>query len=659
MTVAPDAAGARLARRLPARGRRAARRAREHPTSAERVRRDRRPRRRRRPDAGHRRRGRGRRLRRARRACTTRARASPSSPRSAAIVDFGDPGPARRRRPDRRLAQRQARPAAPRALDRGRRRPDDGRRRLRLRLRLRPRRGVARRPRRRRVARRRRARRPPPERRRRTGSSRSSPSSPPTRAGSRPRPRRCSRTSRPRARARARSRSRCARSPPAASTGWPRSGVPRRRRRRRPARSCARAAASSPSPALDDPLARARWTSSRTPPWSPPRTAGALASCAAAPRADDSTGARRARRRGLGRSRRRRHDLPGRPRRPRPRGRGGDRRLHRPRPPAPLPPRRGRRPRRRGSRANLRRCARRSTRWTERRTGARGRAGAAARRRRRRCWPARSAASSATCRARVLGQYEVALLDAERRRPRLLLVAPNLRERGGELDAAASDLLDWVTVHEVTHAVQFSARAVAAPAPRRPAAASCSPRPRSASTPRGSLRLPDARRPRARCGTALRDGGLVGAGRRPGARGRCSTACRRRWRSSRATPSTSMDAAGRRCCRSLPRCARRSTARRAERPPLAALLERLLGLELKLRQYHDGKRFCDAVVEQGGIAALNRALDGARAAADARRSSRDPARLARAARARARAARGVLRRRDAPPAVYTVDARLH
>ena len=36
------------------------------------------------------------------------------------------------------------------------------------------------------------------------------------------------------------------------------------------------------------------------------------------------------------------------------------------------------------------------------------------------------------------------------------------------------------------------------------------------------------------------------------------------------------------------------------------LLERILGFELKLRQYRDGKRFCDAVVARAGIEGLNR-----------------------------------------------------
>jgi uncharacterized protein (DUF2342 family) len=36
------------------------------------------------------------------------------------------------------------------------------------------------------------------------------------------------------------------------------------------------------------------------------------------------------------------------------------------------------------------------------------------------------------------------------------------------------------------------------------------------------------------------------------------------------------------------------------------LLERVLGFELKLRQYREGKRFCDAVVAAVGIEGLNR-----------------------------------------------------
>src|ERR671932_805107 len=46
--------------------------------------------------------------------------------------------------------------------------------------------------------------------------------------------------------------------------------------------------------------------------------------------------------------------------------------------------------------------------------------------------------------------------------------------------------------------------------------------------------------------------------------------------------------------------------RRHERTGFLRLFERLIGMDLKLRQYEQGKAFCDAVVGYGGIAALNR-----------------------------------------------------
>ena len=134
-------------------------------------------------------------------------------------------GHARRGRPDRRLGQREARPAAPFDLDRGRRRRHDGRRLLRLRPRLRPGRGVGRPPRPGRLA-----RRPPPAQggrasaARPTASSSCSASSPPIRAGSATRrmrsssaPTGCGRSARsPRRSARWRRRG---------STAWSRSGA--------------------------------------------------------------------------------------------------------------------------------------------------------------------------------------------------------------------------------------------------------------------------------------------------------------------------------------------------------------------------------------------------------------------------------------------------
>ena len=128
--------------------------------------------------------GRGRRLRRARRA-PRRGRALLRGVRGARRRRLRRRRRARRHRPDRRLDERQARAAAPRALDRRRRRPDDGRRRLRLRLRPRARRGVGRAPRRGRAAQRRAARPTPRSAARATAARAARRSSRPTRAGSR------------------------------------------------------------------------------------------------------------------------------------------------------------------------------------------------------------------------------------------------------------------------------------------------------------------------------------------------------------------------------------------------------------------------------------------------------------------------------------------
>jgi uncharacterized protein (DUF2342 family) len=50
--------------------------------------------------------------------------------------------------------------------------------------------------------------------------------------------------------------------------------------------------------------------------------------------------------------------------------------------------------------------------------------------------------------------------------------------------------------------------------------------------------------------------------------------------------------------------------RRDGRSTLARLLSWLLGFEMKLRQYRDGKRFADDVVGRAGIEGLNAAWNG-------------------------------------------------
>jgi putative hydrolase len=55
---------------------------------------------------------------------------------------------------------------------------------------------------------------------------------------------------------------------------------------------------------------------------------------------------------------------------------------------------------------------------------------------------------------------------------------------------------------------------------------------------------------------------------------------------------------------SLPRLRDALNRRRRSQSALSRIVARLLGLELKLRQYEQGKIFCDAIVEEGGTGAL-------------------------------------------------------
>jgi coenzyme F420 biosynthesis associated uncharacterized protein len=50
--------------------------------------------------------------------------------------------------------------------------------------------------------------------------------------------------------------------------------------------------------------------------------------------------------------------------------------------------------------------------------------------------------------------------------------------------------------------------------------------------------------------------------------------------------------------------------RSARRSPLERLVFRVTGLSMKMRQYEQGERFCERVVERGGLQLLNRVWDG-------------------------------------------------
>jgi len=224
---------------------------------------------------------------------------------------------------------------------------------------------------------------------------------------------------------------------------------------------------------------------------------------------------------------------------------------------------------------------------------------------------------------RVLGQYDLALLDRTVE-PRLLLLAPNLAIAARSLSVDSEELVLWVAIHEITHAVQFTAvpwlrdhlggmikellasvqlalggsDEADAPGDKNGA------RGARASNARGRLRTPDPQRvleliDRLRHGEALR-----------------WTLGEDRWQKIERIQAVmsvieghaehTMDAIGTEELPSLGKLRAAMTRRRTQRPLYWRIIERLLGLELKMRQYEVGRRFCDEVVARSGAEALAR-----------------------------------------------------
>ena len=203
---------------------------------------------------------------------------------------------------------------------------------------------------------------------------------------------------------------------------------------------------------------------------------------------------------------------------------------------------------------------------------------------------------------RVLGQYELRLLDSGND-ARLLFVAPNLAEAATRLEADREELVSWVAFHEVTHAVQFASvpwlREYLGSLLRELIDSLEVKLDRSR-----ELRLPAADDLRALVET-LRGGDLISL-----VIGRERRALVDRLQATMAVVEGHaehvMDAVGVDVLPSLAQLREALERRRQARSTPLRLLERLLGLELKMRQYRDGKRFCDTVVAEAGIDALNR-----------------------------------------------------
>src|SRR5438270_12004319 len=195
----------------------------------------------------------------------------------------------------------------------------------------------------------------------------------------------------------------------------------------------------------------------------------------------------------------------------------------------------------------------------------------------------------------------------EDRPPRLLFVLPNLAQAVRSFDANEREFLTWVTLHEVTHAVQFAG----VPWLHRHVAGLVRELLKSAEVRMESerkLRIPSADEVRRVLG-ALRHGDLISV----------LTSEPERETLDRVQAVMAvieghaehvMDAVAPDLLPSLPKLREALDRRRHSQSMLSRLVAKLLGLDLKLRQYEQGKFFCDAVVRERGPEALHHLWSG-------------------------------------------------
>jgi coenzyme F420 biosynthesis associated uncharacterized protein len=202
---------------------------------------------------------------------------------------------------------------------------------------------------------------------------------------------------------------------------------------------------------------------------------------------------------------------------------------------------------------------------------------------------------------RVLGQFELSLIQPEAP-TRLLFVAPNLNKAVDELGVDRESFIDWIVLHELTHVVQFTGV------------------PWLRDHLGGLLRTYlDSLDVQIKAGAAgglpslpniqelvdrFREGGLMALIQNREQRDLMD----------KLQPAMAviegysehvMDALGATLVPGYEGLREAMERRRRSRTAPERLLQKLLGLDMKLRQYEQGKLFCDAVADEAGIEALN------------------------------------------------------
>jgi coenzyme F420 biosynthesis associated uncharacterized protein len=209
--------------------------------------------------------------------------------------------------------------------------------------------------------------------------------------------------------------------------------------------------------------------------------------------------------------------------------------------------------------------------------------------------------------AKVLGQYDLALLTAEAQPGKLLFVEENIRQTAKVLDVPLEPFRTWIALHETTHAFEFEAHPWL--------------RPYLAERLERQLRL-FGREASGLGREAMRSLGRAIRGENDGAEHwleRLMTDEQRRlFRETQAVMSLLegfsdyvMDEVGRDLVPGVERISAKFHERRqAKKSPFERAVMRLTGMDVKMEQYRKGEQFVAAIAKAGGPAALNRLWSG-------------------------------------------------
>jgi coenzyme F420 biosynthesis associated uncharacterized protein len=204
--------------------------------------------------------------------------------------------------------------------------------------------------------------------------------------------------------------------------------------------------------------------------------------------------------------------------------------------------------------------------------------------------------------SRVLGQYDVSLLGADTE-PRLLFVGPNMASAVRDLEVEPEPFGRWICAHELTHVFQFQG----VPWLRehlsgllREYVKTLEVRIQKGAAG-GLPSLPDP----SRLVELFRDGGLAALVQSPEQR-----ALMDRVQAAMSVvegySEHVMDAIAAEHIPGHEKLRAAMDQRRSSRSAPQRMIERLLGFDVKLRQYEQGKKWADGVVALAGIEGLNR-----------------------------------------------------